>query len=102
MTFEIAVRDSLSQLDPIRVVRGIHTQPVLFIARTGNVYAPLQDVLAYASTEGSKHEVFIDNPNVEGDSEARTRDFLMKVTGWKGPSSAHSEQMKNLLQSEIK
>ena len=102
MTFEIAVRDSLSQLDPIRVLRSIHTQPVLFIARTGDVYAPLQDVLAYASTEGSKHEVYIDNPNIEGDSEERIRNFLVKVTGWKGPSSSHSDQMKNLLQSEIK
>lgn len=102
MTFEIAVRDSLSQLDPVRVLRNIHTQPVLFIARTGEEYAPLQDILAYSHTDGSTHEVYIDNPNVEGDSEKQTCDFLVKVTGWKGPTAHHSEPIKNLLENEIK
>jgi acetyl esterase/lipase len=72
MAFEIGVRDRLSQLDPDAVVKSIHTQPVLFIARTGAEFAPVQDVLALATNAGGKHDVFIDNPMLEGDSEEKT------------------------------
>ncbi len=102
MTFEIAVQDSLSELDPVRVLQNIHKQPVLFIARSGPQYDPLADVIKLSQTEGSKHEVFVDDPNLEGDSEARIRDFLVKVTGWVGPKVRGMEQVQKLMQSEIK
>ncbi|HVT79884.1 MAG TPA: alpha/beta fold hydrolase, partial [Phycisphaerae bacterium] len=42
LAFEIAIRDRLEQLNPEAVVRSIHTQPALFIARQGEEYAPVQ------------------------------------------------------------
>jgi pimeloyl-ACP methyl ester carboxylesterase len=101
VTFEIAVRDRLSQLDPEAMIRGIHTQPVLFIARTGAEYVSVQDVLTLATNVGGRHEVYINNANVPGDAVARTAQFLVKVTGWKGPKLHGSEEIQELLKNQV-
>ena len=101
MAFEIAVRDRLSQLDPDAMVRSIHNQPVLFIARIGPEYLPVQDVLKMATNAGSRHEVCIENPNTPGDSVARTAQFLVKVTGWRGPKLHGSEEIQELFKHQV-
>ncbi len=101
ITFEIAVRDRLSQLDPNRVVRGIHTQPVLFIARQGPEYAPVQEVLTLATNAGSRHEVYIDNPAAGRETERRTVDFLVQATNWKGPKFHGAAEIQELMRSQV-
>ncbi len=102
LAFEITIRDRLGQLDPETVIRSIHTQPVLFIARAGPEFAPVQDVLTLATNTGSKHEIFIDNPNINDDAERRATLFLIKATNWKGPKARGAEQIQNLLQNQVK
>jgi pimeloyl-ACP methyl ester carboxylesterase len=97
VAFEIAVRDRLNQLDPETVVRSIHTQPVLFVARSGPDYAPVQDVLTLATNAGSRHEVI----PATGDWESRLRVFLIKATNWKGPKARGAEQIENLLKNSV-
>jgi len=102
LTFEIAVRDRLSQLDPGAIVRNLHRQPVLFIARTGPEYAPVRDIMNLASTAGSQHDVFVDNPGSPDATNARIRDFLLKTTKWKGPKAHGIEQIQKLLENQVK
>jgi pimeloyl-ACP methyl ester carboxylesterase len=102
VTFEIAVRDRLGQLDPEMMVRGIHKQPVLFIARAGAEYAPVQEVLTLATNAGGQHEVVIDSPGNAGNMERRTVAFLVKATGWKGPKFRGSEEIQELLNSQVR
>jgi pimeloyl-ACP methyl ester carboxylesterase len=97
IAFEIAVRDRLNQLDPETVVRAIHKQPVLFIARTGPDYAPVQEVVTLASQSGGRHEVIAAEYNWEG----KIVTFLNKSLGWKGPKARGTEQIKNLLRSSV-
>jgi pimeloyl-ACP methyl ester carboxylesterase len=97
IAFEIAVRDRLNQLDPETVVRAIHTQPVLFIARTGPDYAPVQEVVTLASQAGGRHEVIPADFNWEG----KIVGFLNKNLSWKGPKARGTEQIKNLLKSSV-
>jgi alpha-beta hydrolase superfamily lysophospholipase len=101
MAFEIGVRDRLEQLDPENVIRSIHTQPVLFVARTGPEYASVQDILTLATCAGSKHEVLIDNPNATDNAARRTTLFLVKAANWKGPKAHGAEQIQNLLQNQV-
>lgn len=101
-TFEITIRERMSQLDPDIVVRGIHTQPVLFVARIGGEYAPVQDVLTLASNAGSHHEVFVENPLSTSDTDRRTVQFLIKMTGWKGPKLQLPPEVQELLQNQVK
>ena len=102
VTFEIAVRDRLSQLDPEAMVRSIHKQPVLFIARTGAEYVPVQAVLALATNAGGRHEVCIDNGSGGEETERRTAAFLVQATGWKGPRGRSSGAVEELLRSEVR
>lgn len=101
LTFEIAIRDRLQQLDPETVVRSIHTQPVLFVARTGDEYAPVQDILTLATSAGSKHEVFIDSASARADTERRMTSFLVRATNWKGPKSHGAQLIQNLLNNQV-
>jgi pimeloyl-ACP methyl ester carboxylesterase len=101
MAFEIAVRDRLSQLDPDMMIRSIHTQPVLFIARAGPEYVPVPEVLKMATNAGSRHEVCVDNPGAPGETMARTAQFLLKVTGWKGPKLHGSDEIQELLKHQV-
>ena len=100
MTFEIAVRDRLEQLDPEKVVRSLR-KPVLFIARSGPEFAPVQDVLALAACAGGEHDMFIDAPGGKGDSVTRTRDFLVKVSNWNGPNSRGAAQIERLMKNKV-
>ncbi len=80
------VRDRLNQLDPLAVVKSIHTQPVLFITRTGENYSPVQDVMSLANSVGARHEVLIAddaNSNPGGAIEKELCEFLMKATQWR-------------------
>jgi pimeloyl-ACP methyl ester carboxylesterase len=97
LAFEIAIRDRLNQLNPETVIRNIHTQPVLFITRTGPDYASVQEVRALASQAGSHHEVIPADFNWEGKIVA----FLTKSLDWKGPKARGTEQIKNLLKNSI-
>jgi len=100
MTFEIAVRYRLEQLNPETVVRTL-LKPVLFIARTGEEYAPIQNVVTLASSAGGEHNIFIDNPTKKSDSDTRTREFLMKATNWKGPNSSGTDRIDQLLKNKV-
>jgi pimeloyl-ACP methyl ester carboxylesterase len=102
VAFEIAIRDRLGQLDPETVVRSIHTQPVLFIARTGPEYAPVQDILTLSNTAGSKHDIYIDTPSLSDTVDRHTTVFLIKATNWKGPKARGAEQIQSLLQNQLK
>jgi pimeloyl-ACP methyl ester carboxylesterase len=97
LAFEIGVRDRLSQLDTDTVVRNIHTQPVLFVARSGPDYSPVQDVLALATSAGGKHEVIMEN----GEWERKVCAFLVTTTQWRGPKSRGIEQIENLLKNKV-
>jgi uncharacterized protein len=101
-TFEITVRDRLSQLDPDTVVRGLHKQPVLFVARVGREYAPVRAVMTLATNSGGRHEVHVDNPNASGETERRTVEFLTQMTGWKGPKYQGTEEVRELLRNQVK
>jgi hypothetical protein len=85
LTFEIAVRDQLNEMDPDAVVRNIRAQPVLFVARTGPEFSPVQDVMSLATEVGGKHEVIIDKPGTGANVDDQVAQFLVKSTGWKGP-----------------
>jgi pimeloyl-ACP methyl ester carboxylesterase len=101
MVFEISVRDRLSQLDPEAMIRSIHMQPVLFIARKGPDYLPVQDVMTLATNTGSRHEVYIDNAATPGGAVTRTAQFLVKATGWQGPKLHASEEIQQLLKNQV-
>ncbi len=104
-TFELMVRDQLSQLDPQAVTKSIHTQPVLFIARSGEAYAPVQDVLALATSVSSPHEVLIADEAGRTDSGTVDRgvtDFLMKATKWRGPNARGMDQIQKLMRNRVK
>jgi len=101
LTFKISVRDPLNQLDPDTVVRNIK-QPVLFVARLGDQYAPVQDILALAHVAGSKHDVIIDKNPVDDVVEKRIVEFLMQSTGWKGPKAHGAQQIQDLLKNQVK
>jgi pimeloyl-ACP methyl ester carboxylesterase len=100
MTFEIAVRDRLEQLNPETVVRSLH-KPVLFVVRSGQEFAPLQDVLTLATLAGGEHDAFLDDAKVLGDSEARIREFLMKAAKWKGPNSKGRDEIEQLMKNRV-
>jgi hypothetical protein len=100
MTFEIAVRDRLEQLNPETVVRGLR-KPVLFIARAGEQYATVQTVMTLAASAGGEHDVFFDNPTIKADSDTRTREFLMKACNWKGPNSRGTDRIEQLLKNKV-
>jgi len=69
MTFEIAVRDQLNQMNPEAIVRNIRTQPVMFVARSGPEYAPVADVMTLAADVAGTHEVIVDKPNTPGSTD---------------------------------
>jgi pimeloyl-ACP methyl ester carboxylesterase len=103
LAFEIGIRDRLSQLDPDAIVRSIHTQPVLFIARQGPNYAPVPEVLSLATTVGSTHDVLVaadadDTRTVEHKVTA----FLTQVTNWKAPRVRGTEAIEKLLEKRVK
>jgi pimeloyl-ACP methyl ester carboxylesterase len=97
IAFEIAIRDRLSQLDPETVVRNIHKQPVLFIARPGPDYASLQEVVLLASNSGGRHEVM----SADFHWESKIVAFFNKSLDWKGPKARGTEQIKNLLKHSV-
>ena len=100
MTFEIAVRDRLEQLNSETVVRSLH-KPVLFIARSGQEFVSVQDLLTLATIAGGEHDVFIDRPSIQGHAERRIRDFLVKAAHWKGPKSHGVQQIEQLLKNRV-
>jgi hypothetical protein len=101
VAFEISVRDRLSQLNPEAIVRGIHTQPVLFIARNGADYLPVAHVLTLATNAGGRHEVYVDDPHSVGDTDSRTVDFLVQATGWHGPKLRGSRELEQMMQQQV-
>jgi pimeloyl-ACP methyl ester carboxylesterase len=103
LTFEIAVRDQLSQLEPQRVLRNIRAQPVLFVARSGDDFAPVQDVLKLSTESGGKHDVIIQKAGVEDDDvNKRITAFLVQATGWKGPKFRGAQQIEELRKNQVK
>jgi uncharacterized protein len=101
ITFEIAVRDRLSQLNPEAIVRSIHLQPALFIARNGPDYLPVANVLTLATNAGGRHEVYVDDPNLVGDTDEKTVDFLVRATGWRGPKLRGSSDVEKLMEKQV-
>jgi pimeloyl-ACP methyl ester carboxylesterase len=101
--FEAVVRDSLSQLDPAAVLKSLHTQPVLFIARTGDAYLPVQQVLTLATSVGSRHRVIIadDAAKAGQNVDSAICDFLTTTIGWHGPNAHGIDQIKNLLRNQV-
>jgi pimeloyl-ACP methyl ester carboxylesterase len=103
VAFEVAVRDRLSQLDPELVVRNIHSQPVLFIARQGAPYAPVPDVLSLATSVGSRHEVVVAPDTTDNrDVEQKVAAFLTHATNWKAPKVRGTEAIEKLLEKRVK
>jgi hypothetical protein len=106
--FEIALRDRVSQIDTEVIAKSLRTQPVLFVARTGQNYAPIEDVVALASTVEAKHQVVVaDEAGIASGEKGKSsldtqiRDFLITATGWKGPNSHAVRQIENLLQNRV-
>jgi pimeloyl-ACP methyl ester carboxylesterase len=104
MAFEVMFRDGLSQLDPQAVMKTLHTQPVLFVARTGEAYAPVQDVLALATSVRSKHRVIIADDAVRAgeDVDQEVCTFLKTATGWRGPNARGVDQIQKLMRNRVK
>jgi pimeloyl-ACP methyl ester carboxylesterase len=100
LTFEMAVRDQLVQMNPESVVRNIRTQPVLFVARTGGEYAPVQEVLTLAADVAGTHEVLVDKPGERVEDHIAA--FLMKATGWKGLRHQPSAEVQEMLKNQVK
>ncbi len=101
VAFEVAVRDRLNQLDPETVIRSIHTQPVLFIAREGTDYAPVQDVMALATVAGSHHEVITGGAANTDEWQHKICEFLIKSTAWKGAKAHGVEQIQELMKNKV-
>ena len=106
--FEIALRDRISQIDTEVIAKSLRMQPVLFVARTGENYAAIEDVVALASSVEAKHQVVVaDEAGVASGSKGKTsldtqiRDFLLEATGWKGPNSRSVKQIEKLLQNRV-
>lgn len=99
LTFEIAVRERLSQLDPDAVVRSIRSQPLFFIARNGDAYAPVQEVMGLANNIPGPHEFAIADEKTSMDSHIQ--DFLIKTTGWKGPREEATDKVEQLLKKRV-
>ncbi len=102
-TFEVMTRDGSGLADPEMLVKTIHTQPVLFIARRGSDYMPAQDVLALATAVGSRHQVALADSSPKS-MEATDRticDFLIAATGWKGPAAHGVKQIQDLMQNRV-
>jgi pimeloyl-ACP methyl ester carboxylesterase len=106
--FEIALRDRVSQIDTEAIAKSLRMQPVLFVARTGQNYSPIEDVVALASTVEAKHQVVVaDEAGIASGEKGKSsldtqiRDFLITATGWKGPNSHAVRQIENLLQNRV-
>jgi hypothetical protein len=106
--FEIALRDRVSQIDTDVIAKSLRMQPVLFVARTGADYAPIEDVVALASNVEAKHQVVVaDETGIASGEKGKTaldtqiRDFLLTATGWKGPNNHAAKQMEKLLQNRV-
>jgi pimeloyl-ACP methyl ester carboxylesterase len=104
IAFEVVIRDGLNQLEPRSVLKSLHTQPVLFVARTGEAYEPVQDVLALATSVGSKHRVILADETVKAghDVDQEVCSFLMTSTGWHGPNARGVNQIQRLLRNRVK
>ncbi|HVS71499.1 MAG TPA: alpha/beta fold hydrolase [Phycisphaerae bacterium] len=100
--FEIALRERWSNWDLNTLVRSIHRQPVLFIARTGDGYASLDSLMKLASTTGGRHDVFLADSAHAGEADQRTTDFLMDVTNWKGAKAHGVQEIQKLLENRVK
>ena len=102
IAFEVSIRDRLSELDLETVMRNIHTQPALFIARHGPAFDPVQDVLALATTAASHHEVLIANESTSQVTiNHKIRDFFIQTTHWKDPKTHGLEAIEKLLEKRI-
>jgi len=102
-TFEMMIRDRLSQLNPEALVRTIRTQPVLFVARQGGQYAPVQDVIALATNVGGHREVMVAADGGAGRLvEQRACEFLVRATHWKGPKARGIETIEQFLKKQVK
>ncbi|HVX83897.1 MAG TPA: alpha/beta fold hydrolase [Phycisphaerae bacterium] len=100
--FEIALRERWDNWDLDTVVRSIHRQPVLFIARTGEGYAPLDSLVKLAATSGGRHDVFLADSAHAGQADQRTTDFLMEVTQWTGAKTHGVQEIQKLLENRVK
>lgn len=102
--FEIMVRERLSQLDPLAVVKSIHTQPVMFVAHAGADYAPVQNVMTLATSVGSHHEVIVEDDAAGGSGKVDQAvcEFLMKSTKWRGPNMRGVDQIQKLMRNRVK
>ncbi|MCL2639331.1 MAG: alpha/beta fold hydrolase [Phycisphaerales bacterium] len=85
VTFEMAMQDRVQRLDPMAMVRRLHSRPAFFVARQGDDFMPLEEVMTLATNIGSPHEIMIAGPGAgHGAFEARVSEFLKEATGWKG------------------
>jgi pimeloyl-ACP methyl ester carboxylesterase len=107
--FEVYLRDRISQVDTEAIAKSLHTQPVMFIARTAPQYSRIEDVVALAATVEAKHEVVVADETgiTSGDKghgrlDAEIRSFLVQATGWKGPNYHAVHQIEQLLQNRVK
>jgi uncharacterized protein len=110
VTFEIALREHLDQLNPADVLRSIRHQPVLFVAYNRADFAPVQDVVELAAGVPAPHEVLIVDPGEAGVARAgqpaytpeqRMTFFLANSIHWTGVKLRGPAVVQKLLESRV-
>lgn len=100
--FEVGMRERWSSWDLETVMKGIHRQPVFFVARAGETYASTSSLVQLAASSGGRHDVMLADADHTGDVDARVTSFLMEVTGWKGAKSKGVEEIEKMLEKRVK
>ena len=99
--FEIGMRERWKSWDLETVMKGIHRQPIFFVARTGDRYAPVTSLVRLAATSGGRHDVMLANSQQDAQVDDRITAFLMDVTSWKGAKSRGVEEIQKMLEKRV-
>jgi pimeloyl-ACP methyl ester carboxylesterase len=110
VTFEVALREHLDQLNPADVLRSIRHQPVLFVAYNRADFAPVKDVVELASGALGPHEVLIVDPGADAARgtrekyapEQRITFFLANSVHWTGVKLHGPASVQKLMESKVK
>jgi pimeloyl-ACP methyl ester carboxylesterase len=100
--FEIALRERWGSWDLDTVMRSIHRQPLFFVARTGDAYAPIGDVVQLAASAGGRHDVMLANAEHAAEVDDRITSFLMQVTHWQSTKARGVEEIEKMLEKRVK
>lgn len=110
-TFELAMRERLSNLELEPVLRQLRRQPVLFVAQNAasqNGSASVQDVMALANTvPGSRDVVVVQHGQVKGGDfdgalkESRLRAFAVTTTNWTSPRQNTMGEIQRLFKNKV-